>query len=277
MSERVAVFSGGGAKGAAHVGAMRALEEHGIRPTRFVGTSMGAVIGACFASGLDYDEVLHRITRVSRRDVASLSPAMILGPFARSLLRERPFRETLAALVPARTFDELTFPLTVTAVDATNGDLELFGDGGRARVGLLDALYASCALPLYYPPARIGDREYLDGGLRAVFPLDLALDFEPELVIGVVVGPSRYNPPASRPGPGSEGLIAAHRRSLRIMMSVQIEETIRRWRCERPADWILVQPRVGGTATFAVQKIVQFVEEGYRATVRALQDREPSA
>ncbi|HXV86367.1 MAG TPA: patatin-like phospholipase family protein, partial [Gemmatimonadales bacterium] len=59
---RVAVvLSGGGAKAAAHVGALKALEERELTPSRYVGTSMGAVVAACFASGLDYDTVLKRV------------------------------------------------------------------------------------------------------------------------------------------------------------------------------------------------------------------------
>lgn len=272
MSQRiVAVFSGGGAKAAAHVGVMRALAEFGYLPDHFVGTSMGSVMAACFASGLSYDEVLRRVSRVRRPDVASFSPHLALGALASSLLRERPFRETLAALVPARSFRALEIPLTVTAVDASSGDLEVFGHGGRERVPLLDALYASCALPMYYPPARIGDREYIDGGVRAVLPLDLAAEFEPDLIVAVHVGPSRFVP-SKPPAIGSHSIVAAHRRAIRIMMSVQAEEVIRRWQDAPPVPLVLVQPVVDAGATFAVHRVVQYVEAGYRAAHRSLQE-----
>jgi NTE family protein len=266
----VAVLSGGGAKAAAHVGAHRALEEHGWTPDHYVGTSMGAVMGACFAAGLRYDEMLRRVSAITRRDVASFSPRILLGPLGRSLLREGPFRETLEALVPARTFSSLAAPLTVTAVDAESGDLAVFGVGGRDQIPLIDALYASCALPMYYPPAQIGDREYIDGGVRSVFPLDLALNFEPDLVVGVLVGPSRFTPPAPSPL-GARGMVAAHRRAMRIMMSVQTETLLRRWNGERPAPLVLINPQMSGGATFAVDRTVQFVEAGYRAAYQALQ------
>lgn len=277
MSNKVvAVLSGGGAKGAAHVGVIRALEDHNLQPDHYVGTSIGSVIAACFACGLPYEDVLQRITALTRRDVAALSSGLLFGIFARSLLRPEPFRETIAALVPAERFSELKTPLTVTAVDAKNGELTLLGHGGKSHVPLQDALYASCALPLYYPPAMIGDREYVDGGLRAVLPLDAALEFEPDLVVGVSVGPSRHRLPDST-GPLSKGLIGAHRRSLRIMMAVQTEEVVSRWRREPPVDFILVQPNVEGGSTFQVERTVEFIESGYRAACRELAGRRQPA
>lgn len=265
----VCVLSGGGARAAAHIGAVRALHELDLAPAHYVGTSMGAVIGACFAGGLPYDEVLRRVSTVSRADVASFSPGAMLGPFGRSLLRQRPLRETIGLLVSVESFDALRAPLTVTAVDASNGDLVLFGAGGRSHVALVDALYASCALPLYYPPAVIGDREYLDGGLRAVLPLDAALMFSPDLVVAVHIGPSRRDHPIGT-GWAAHGMVAAHRRALRIMMGVQAEETIRRWADEPPAAHVVVLPKVTGAGTFALERVVEYVEEGYRATYRAL-------
>src|SRR6185295_2260058 len=116
-SRVVAVLSGGGAKSAAHIGALKALEEWGFSPGHYVGTSMGAVIAACYASGLTYDEVLLRVAHVTKRDVARLSPLAVFGAFSPALLRGDPLRQTIAALVPARTFNELKVPLTVTATD----------------------------------------------------------------------------------------------------------------------------------------------------------------
>jgi len=242
-----------------------------VTPVQYVGTSMGAVIAACFASGLPYDEVLRRITSVSRRDVAGLAPGALLGFFGESLLRDAPLRETIESLVPARRFEDLACPLTVTAVDAGNGELVLFGAGGRPHVPLVDALYASCALPLYYPPGVIGDRSYVDGGLRAVLPLDVGAAFEPDAIFAVMVGPSMHDdpPPNGAKGPG---LIRAHNRAVRILMAAQTEMLLARWRREDPVPTILVQPSLDQDATFAVAAAGRYVEEGYRAASRALMD-----
>jgi NTE family protein len=268
-SRVVCVFSGGGAKGASHIGAFKAMGEFGIRPTHFVGTSMGAIIGAMFASGLGYEEAVRRIKAVSRSDVARLSAGVLLGPLGRSVLRAEPLRETIARLVPAQRFEDLDFPLTITAVDAATGELVLFGDGGRADAPLRDALYASSALPVYYPPAVIGGRAYVDGGLRAVLPLDVAAAGDPDLVVAVYAGPSRAEPAVGRPG--RYGLLAAHDTAMRIMMAVQAEEAMARW--ERRIPLVLIRPALEPRATFQVGRALQYVEEGYRAAARTLAER----
>ncbi len=261
-------MSGGGAKAAAHVGAHRALDERGLRPAQYVGTSMGAVIAACFASGLDYDDVLRRITAITRRDVASPSPSLLLGPFAASLLRAEPLRETIRRLVPAQRFADLETPLTVTAVDTVTGELTLFGAGGRDRVPLEDALYASCALPIYYPPAAIGDRRYADGGLRAVLPLDAARALAPDVVFAVMVGPSFYDQPPDDPAP-LPPFLRSHNQAMRILMAAQTEEALSRWKAG-DIPLVLVRPPLDRQATFDVGSAVRYVEEGYAHAMGAL-------
>ena len=264
------VLSGGGVKSAAHVGALRALEERDIRPDRYVGTSMGAVVAAAFAAGCAYDDVLQRVLLVTRRDVARISWGLLAGPFAGSLLQLDRLRETIARLVPARQFAELRTPLTVTAVDVETGDLLLFGDGGDADIPLVDALAASCALPMFYPPVRIGGRWCADGGLRAVLPLTTAAQFAPDAVFAVRVGPSFAARPSER-ATATPPLLLAHNRAMRILMAAQTDAEVARWR-EGHVPLILVEPNVEQAATFAVGKAVAYVEEGYRAAVLALRD-----
>jgi NTE family protein len=269
--QRVAVvLSGGGAKAAAHVGAVRALEEWEVKAAHYVGTSMGAVIAAMFACGLDYDEVLKRMLLISRQDVATPSTSLLLGPFATSLLSGKKLRDAIGEMVPAQRFSDLKTPLTVTAVDGHTGQLALFGALGFERVSLVQALYASCALPIYYPPAIIEDREFLDGGLRAVLPLDVAQAVEPDLIVASEVGPSFFADPVEPTLPVPP-MITAHNESMRILMAAQTEETIARWR-DAPVPLVLVRPRLESGATFAVQSVVRYVEEGYRAAQRALRD-----
>ncbi len=262
----VVALSGGGAKGAAHIGALKAVEEHGLVPGHYVGTSMGAIIGAMFASGLPYETAVQRITAISRGDVARLAAGALLGPLGHSILKEEPLRETIAQLVPAQQFDDLAVPLTVTAVDVETSELVLFGAGGKSDVPLHDALYASSALSVYYPPAVIGGRAYVDGGLRAVLPLEPAAALDPDLVIAVYTGAQAVE--AQKGGPGRYGLLAAHDISMRIMMAVQAEEAIARW--NRRIPLVLIRPEVEAHATFNVAHTMQYVESGYRAASKVL-------
>jgi len=269
----VVALSGGGAKAAAHIGAFKAMEEQGYAPCHYVGTSMGAVIGAMFASGMSYEVAVQRITALTRGDVARLAAGALLGPLGRSILKEEPLRETIAQLVPAQRFDDLAVPLTVTAVDVATSELALFGAGGKSDVPLHDALYASSALSVYYPPAVIGGRAYVDGGLRAVFPIEPAAAMDPDLVIGVYAGARTTE--ELKGEPGRFGLLAAHDHAMRIMMAVQAEEAIARWNGRIPL--VVIRPQVEPRATFDVQHAMRFVEAGYREASRVLHSPAPRA
>jgi len=262
------VLSGGGAKAAAHVGAMKALDERGVKPDRYVATSMGAVVAACFASGMPYEEVLKRVLALSRRDVARVSPSLVFGPYADSLLRLSVLRRGIGQLVTARRFTELAVPLTVTAVDVDTGDLVLFGDGGDVEVPLIDALTASCALPVFYPPLTLRGRRLADGGLRAVLPLEVAAAFDPDVMVAVRVGPSFAAVPSER-GDSGPPLLQAHNRAMRTMMAAQTDRDIATW-ADGPIPLIVIEPRIERAATFAVRRAITYVEDGYQAAAAAL-------
>jgi len=271
----VCVLSGGGAKAAAHLGALRALTEHGLTPTRYVATSMGALVAAALASGIPPGEALRIITGLRLQDVAAPTPRLLLGVYARSLFRADPFRRAIARLVPAHRFADLATPLTVTAVDLETGDLVLFGAGGRDDVPLADALFATCALPLYYPPAMIGGRPYVDGGLRQVLPLDAAAGFDPDVIFAVDVGPSWRETPPDRPA-RVPPLVRRSGQVQRVLMAALTEEQLARWTARPPGarpELILVQPPVRAETTFRLDLAAEYEAAGYRAATSVLGTR----
>lgn len=275
MRRVVCALSGGGAKTAAHVGALRALAERGLAPAHYVGTSMGALVSAMLASGTSHDDALNTMASLSREDVASPALGIVLGLFGQSLFRAKPLRRLIRRLVPARAFADLAVPLTVTAVDLESGELVLFGAGGRDDASLEDALYATCALPLYFAPARIGGRLYVDGGLRCVLPLDEAAQFEPDVLFAVDVGPSWREAPAGRPA-RVPPLVRRSGQVQRVMMAAQTEAVISRW-TERAAgtspELVLVRPAVRAETTFRLDLVRPYAEAGYRAAATALDAR----
>ena len=276
----VAVFGGGGAKAIAHVGAFQAMQQAGLTPGAIVATSLGAVIGAALAAGATPDDVAIAARSLSRKDVAPLDVASLLkGVFASHILKAEGLRRTVARFVPAQSFAQLKIPLTVTATDLDSGDLVLFGALGQ-DVPLHDALYASCALPLYYPPARLDGRRLADGGLRAVLPLAPAQRIPADLVVAVHVGPGfdERLPPSAATGRESfrapsrllpPPLVRAHGEAERIMMAAQAERAIAEWPRDA-AKLVVVRPVAEREATFAVQEMDRYLEAGYRETVKAI-------
>jgi predicted acylesterase/phospholipase RssA len=266
----VAVFGGGGAKATAQIGAQRALKVAGLTPTEYIGTSLGAVVACAFAAGMDADTVLARIGGIRREDVAVNRPFLLLRAlFLDSLLKPGPLRETFERLIPARRFQELAIPLTVTAVDVASGELVLFGHRGR-DVPLMDALAATTALPLYYPAVEIDGRRYLDGGLRAVLPLEVAAEAGADLVVAVNVGPGG-DETAAESAPSLPALVRAHDEMTGVLMEENIRSHLAIWRGSggRP-PLVYVRPSLPREATFRVDAAARFADEGARATKEAV-------
>lgn len=270
MTMRItAALSGGGIKTAAHLSAIRVFRDAGYAPTRYVATSMGAVMAVGLALGLPHEEMVARFAALDRRDVAALDRTAILrGLFARSVLREAPLRRTLERVVPVRRFDELPVPLTVTSADLDTGALVLFGAGGE-DVPLLDALYATCALPLLYPPALIGGRRLVDGGLRGILPLEAASRFPADLVIAVDTG-TGFDQEAG--GPSSvPALLQAHNDAMGVLMgdNARLQRLLWERSPERPR-LLYVRPPVRRGETFALDQVPKYLEAGARAASDAL-------
>ena len=263
------VLSGGGAKTAAHLGACRALKEAGFEPAWYVATSMGAVVAAGLASGVGNDELLDRMAQAGPRSVVRDPLTPVAGLFLRSLLKPAPLRRAIENMVPARRFSDLSVPLTVTTVDLDTGELVLFGSGA-ANAPLIDVLCASCALPLYYPPVLLNGRRFGDGGLRGVVPLEPAAGLQVELVLAVDVGPG-FDLTMAAEVPRIPPLVRAHDEAVGILMAANTESQLALWRADpaRP-PLVYVRPRVERHATFRVDRVREYANEGRRATREAL-------
>ena len=284
MSKVVLVLSGGGAKALAHAGAFRALEQADLLPSHIVATSMGAVVGAALCAGMPFDQVRRRAMGIRRKDVAPFDPvALVMGLFARSLFPASALRRAIASIVPKTRFEYLKTPLTVTATDLDSGELLLLGGPERRDIELADALYASCALPLYFPPLEADGRRLGDGGLRAVLPLEPARQIvkDADLFVAVDVGPGfdeqggpstngdQPQPPDAPVPARLPRVVRTHGEAMRIMMAEQTERTLADWPKDAPR-LVYVRAVAEREATFAVDRIQAYVEMGYQATKKAL-------
>jgi len=283
VSKVVLVLSGGGAKALAHAGAFRALEQANLVPSHIIATSMGAVVGAALAAGMPFDQVRRRAMGIRRKDVAPFDPlVLVMGLFARSLFPAAALRRAIARLVPKTHFEYLKIPLTVTATDLDSGELLLLGGPERRDIELADALYASCALPLYFPPLEADGRRLGDGGLRAVLPLGPAREVvtDADLFVAVHVGPGfdERGPmtngdqplPPDAPVPARiPRVVRTHGEAMRIMMAEQAERSLADWPKDGPR-LVYVRPVAEREATFAVERVQEYVEMGYQATKKAL-------
>jgi NTE family protein len=160
-------------------------------------------------------------------------------------------------------------PITVSVVDLDTGELLLFGEGGE-DAPLVDVLCASCALPMYYPPVPLAGRRCGDGGLRGPLPLEVAARLARETVVAVDVGPG-FDAAGGGPPVSAPPLVRAHDDAVGALMAQATAAQLALWRTDpsRPA-LVYVRPRVGRNATFRVDRVLRYAEDGYTAAREAL-------
>ncbi len=261
------VFGGGALKGLAHVGALRAIEEAGIRPSLYAGTSIGAMIAAAAACGTPSARLLERASRFRRRDLFRINHLGMLMErmLSRSIYLEGPLRTLCDDLVSDGTFDDLRTPLLVTAVDIERGIPVVFGRPGMRDVRVRDAVYASCALPGFFPPGVVAGRTCIDGGTTDNLPVGIAAQ-DVDALIAVDVGIADV-PLAT--GVASQGFASIFMRAASMMMHQQQQHALERW---TTPPMLLVRPKVSHISWFSFSHTDELLQRGYDATQGALKD-----
>jgi NTE family protein len=260
------ILGGGAAKGFAHIGAWRAIQEAGIPVAGIIGTSTGAMMGAAFAGGRSIEEMEERSRRLRRRDVMRVNRRAIWvnGIRSPSVFRGDTLRSFILDVLPTEQWGELTLPLMVNAVDLASGEMVWFGHGNDQDVALVDAVYASAALPVLFPPADIEGRMLIDGGALDMLPLGKAADMGATRIIAIDVG---AGPHADARAVIGGGLIAVHQRVFSIMAGANRRDAVRNW---TGVPLTYVRPDFEDTDGFDFERRHFFIEEGYRATREAL-------
>jgi NTE family protein len=167
-------LGGGAARGFAHIGVIQVLEEAGIRPDLVVGTSAGSLVAALYASGKSGTELA---TLALAMDESAITDWSFPG---RGLIRGEALARYVREHTGGRTIERMRLPLGIVATDLDSGAAILFqrGDTGAA-------VRASSAVPAVFQPVRIGEREFVDGGLVSPVPVRFARQMGAELVIAV--------------------------------------------------------------------------------------------
>jgi NTE family protein len=171
------VLSGGGARGAAHIGVIKALEEHGIFPTHIAGTSSGAIVGALYAAGVSWSEMLTFFKTI---------PLFHTKRYARNkpgFLNSENFYDDLKTYFPKDNFNDLKKPLFIPAANIIDGTSKMFSKGQ-----LIKPIIASASFPGVFTPTEINGQFYVDGGTLNNFPVE-PLKKDCDKIIGVFVNP----------------------------------------------------------------------------------------
>jgi NTE family protein len=262
----ILVLGGGGMKGIAHVGVWKALEESGVRPDAIIGTSIGALIGACLSGGMGWRELAEVARKLKRDDIVSINKrAVWLGGVREAAVFDGAhYLAYIRRTLPVQDFSGLKLPIRMNTVSLVSGTEVWFGTGMRQDARLAEVVYASCALPIYFPPMKIGDDYLVDGGVLDVMPLKRAVEWGAERIIAVDVG-SDLMPPD--PGYFDRGMIAIHDRVLSLNLQEQRQRCMDSY---QGPPLIYIRPKIGHLHAFDFDRTQFFLEEGYRAAREAI-------
>jgi NTE family protein len=194
-------LGGGAARGFAHVGVIAALEEAGIKVDLVTGTSAGSLVGAIYASGRNAAQLEEIALKMEEAEITDWT----LPFFNRGILRGEALSNYINRQVNNKLIESLPTPLGIVATDLKSGQGVLFlqGDTGRA-------VRASSAVPSVFTPVKIGEREFVDGGLVAPVPVKYAKLMGAELIIAVDIS-------AAPEGNAADGTVAVLLQTFAIM------------------------------------------------------------
>jgi NTE family protein len=252
-------------KGFAHIGVLRALEEANVSPTCYAGTSIGALLSAAYVGGMSLDEMERRALSLRKRDLFRINHVGMLLDRMRSpsIYLEDPLRSLCMSAIPGVTFDKLPVPLLVNTVDVEQGIQVVWGLPGLRDVRVDDAVYASSALPGFFPPGRVDGRLCIDGGTIDNMPVAIAAQHA-DAVIAVDVGSSdlSHNTDAT-----AQGFAATYMRAATVMMHALQLSPLREW---TSPPMFLIRPRLGHVGWLSFSHTSEVIAEGYRAAREAL-------
>lgn len=177
-------LGGGAARGFAHIGVIQVLEESGIKVDLVAGTSAGSLIASIYASGKNGKEMQALAESMDEGAITDWSFPL------RGLIRGEALARYVRDKTGGKGIEQMVVPLGVVATDLSDGSAILFRSGDTGT-----AVRASSAVPAVFQPVKIGQREYVDGGLVSPVPVRFAREMGAQLVIAVDI----TSPPASDP------------------------------------------------------------------------------
>ncbi|MGE1089690.1 patatin-like phospholipase family protein [Pseudomonas zeae] len=274
------VLSGGAARGLAHIGVLKALEEQGIKIDAIAGTSMGAVVGGLYASGYKIDELEKLALNIDWQAALSDAPPREDVPFRRKqddrdfLVKQKlSFRDdgslglplgviqgqNLALLLESllahtsdtRDFDKLPIPFRAVATDIANGEKVVFRKGHLPQV-----IRASMSIPAVFAPVELDGRLLVDGGMTDNIPLDVAREMGVDVAIVVDIGtPLRNRKQLTT-------VVDVLNQSITLMTRSNSEEQL----AALKSSDVLIQPALAAYGVTDFGKAQDMIDAGYRAT-----------
>jgi NTE family protein len=269
MGKVTLVLGGGGLRGLAHIGALKAIRALHIPVHEYIGTSMGSLICALAAGGMEVEEMERHATELKSDNILDFSLSHFIRKtlWASSLYRGERLRRYIRNLIPIDSFKLLETPLLVNSVKLETGEEVYWGSEGRDDIPVHEAVYASCALPGIFPPLERDDSCYVDGGIISNLPVRMALRRKADLIIALNLGLPVLRPLRERTGPKTilNMLMQGSGLMMRRILQLQLREFI-----EYPL--ILIEPQFSDQRLFDFEETEHSIRAGERAALNILRD-----
>jgi len=179
----ILVLGGGGARGFAHVGALKALREANVPIDMVVGTSMGALVGSLYCSGVKIEDLEKIGEDIKWSDISNLGiPSLITMVTSEKLLSTKKMEDYVNKMIGNKYFFQLDTPFACVATDIKTGEKIIFKEGPVAP-----AARASANIPGLFAPVEYRQRFLVDGGLVENIPVSVAKLFNPDIIITIAV------------------------------------------------------------------------------------------
>ena len=239
-------LSGGGARGFAHVGALRALEECGLRPQVIAGVSAGSVIACMYAAGLSPDDMMRAFADKSFNDLAELAVPKD------GFFKMTRFIRFLRKAIPVASLEDLSIPTMVCATNLSRCCYEEFSTGAIA-----ERVAASCSIPIVFSPMRIDGNYYVDGGVMHNLP-SAAIRHRCDTLIGIDVSPfvheEKFKP----------SILEVAHRSYKMISRSNLDAD------KALCDIIVNMDSIAHHKVFGIKAMWEIAEKGYEETLKIL-------
>ncbi len=241
------VLGSGGSRGVAHVGFLKAMEEEGIKPDYIAGSSMGSVVGSCYAIGMPIEKMEKEVKSLKFKEILDLS----INPVGNgAILRAKKLYTKLQTYLKHTHFDHTKIPFTCVAVDLVSGKTKSFS--GKEK--LIDGVVASSSIPGVFKPLAYGDMLLVDGGVNTRLPIDEVREMGAEVVVVVdVLGDIR---PTNK---------KYHIASVIIRAGEIYDAELTKYKLKQQKPDVYITPDLGNMSQYKMNDIDMAIEQGYKA------------
>ncbi len=242
-------LSGGGTRGMVHVGALKALEEEGIRPDVISGTSAGSIIGAMYAHGYSPEEIIEISSEKSLLQMLSFRLP------SKGFVKHSALKKSLEKYIPEDSFEALEKPLFIAISNLHTGLVEIRNSGK-----LHDVIIASSSVPIIFEPIEIDGDLYVDGGLMKNLPASI-LRNHADIVIGVNLVPQLRVPHEEL-----DGMIGVAVRCFNLSALNNIMPEL------RSCDVVIEPKEIHSYSRYNFKQMKEMYQIGYDETMKMMPD-----